>query len=127
MAALRRADPELYVRALAVMFFPSSIDHATPASFVRIHRMAATVDMQERLDGVAFDYESLVPAISAPTLVLHRRRDLACPFESGQRLAQAIPGARFLPLEGDAHFQWIGDSKASVSAVLEFLLDPRGE
>jgi pimeloyl-ACP methyl ester carboxylesterase len=125
MVALRRADLELYVRAVTVMFFPSSIDHATLASFVRIHHMAATVDMQERLDGVSFQYESLLPLIESPTLVLHRRGDLACPFAAGQRLAQAIPGARFLPLDGDAHFQWIGDSEAIVSAVLEFLLDQR--
>jgi len=68
---------------------------------------------------------ALLPSIEAPTLVLHRRGDLACPFASGQRLARAIPGARFMPLEGDAHFQWIGDSDAIVSAVLDFLLDPR--
>jgi len=105
------------------MFFPSSIDHATLASFVRIHHMAAPVDMQERLDGVSFQYEPLLPLIEAPTLVLHRRGDLACPFATGQRLAQTIPGARFLPLDGDAHFQWIGDSETIVSAVLEFLLD----
>jgi pimeloyl-ACP methyl ester carboxylesterase len=125
MAALRRADLELYVRAVAVMLFPSSIDPATLASFIRIHHMAATVDMQERLDGVSFDYEPLLPSIEAPTLVLHRRGDLACPFESGQWLARTIRGARFLPLDGDAHFQWIGDSEAIVSAVLEFLCDPR--
>jgi pimeloyl-ACP methyl ester carboxylesterase len=88
---------------------------------------ADTVDMQERLDSVSFQYEALLPLIKAPTLVLHRRGDLACPFASGQRLARAIPGARFLPLDGDAHFQWIGDSEAIVSAVLEFLLDQQME
>jgi hypothetical protein len=35
----------------------------------------------------------------------------------------AVPGARFLPLDVDAHFQWIRDSAPIVSEVLEFLLD----
>ncbi len=38
---------------------------------MRIHRMAASVDMQERLDTVAFDYAPVVQAIGAPKLVLH--------------------------------------------------------
>jgi pimeloyl-ACP methyl ester carboxylesterase len=124
LVALRRADLDVYVRALASMFFPSGVDSETLASFVRIHRMAASVDMQERLDSVSFDYEPLLPAINAPTLVLHRRGDLVCPFESGQRLTRAIPGARFLPLDGDAHFAWIGDTESIVTPMLEFLLDP---
>lgn len=53
--------------------------------------MAASLDMQERLDTVAFEYEALLPLTDTPTLVLHRRGDLACPFASRQRLARAIP------------------------------------
>jgi pimeloyl-ACP methyl ester carboxylesterase len=121
MAALRRADLDLYVRAVAVSFFPSGLDSETLASFVRLHRLAAPVDMQESLEAVTFDWEPL-HSITAPTLVLHRRGDLAAPFASGQRLAQAIPGARFLPLDGDAHMQWVGDTQSIVTPVLEFLL-----
>jgi len=124
MAALRRAELELYVRAMAVMLFPSGLDSNTLASFVRIHRIAAPVEMQEQLDTVSFDWEP-VHKITAPTLVLHRRGDLAAPFDSGQRLAQAIPGARFLPLDGDAHVQWIGDTESIVTPTLQFLLDRR--
>ena len=113
------------MRALASMFFPSGVDAETLASFVRIHRIAASVEMQERLESVSFDYAPLLPAISAPTLVLHRGGDLVCLFESGQRLARAIAGARFLPLDGDAHFAWIGDIESIVTPLLEFLLDQR--
>jgi pimeloyl-ACP methyl ester carboxylesterase len=36
-------------------------------------------------------------------LVAHRREDAVIPFEVGRELAQRIPGARFLPLEGRNH------------------------
>ncbi|UCD56546.1 MAG: protein kinase, partial [Candidatus Hydrogenedentota bacterium] len=43
------------------------------------------------------------PKITAPTLVIHRRGDAIVPFERGRELATTIPGARFLPIEGNNH------------------------
>jgi pimeloyl-ACP methyl ester carboxylesterase/DNA-binding CsgD family transcriptional regulator len=61
--------------------------------------------------------------IRAPTLVLHRRGDRAIRFELGRELAGAIPGARMVPLEGAAHFPWVGDWRPLVRA-LRSVLDP---
>ncbi len=44
-----------------------------------------------------------LPAVSVPTLVLHCRNDAAVPFEEGRRMAGMIPGAKFVPLEGQNH------------------------
>ncbi len=41
--------------------------------------------------------------ITAPTLVLHCRNDGVVPFDAGRKMAAHIPGARFVPLEGDNH------------------------
>lgn len=41
--------------------------------------------------------------IRCPTLVLHSRGDARIPFEEGRRLAGAIPGAEFVPLDSDNH------------------------
>jgi pimeloyl-ACP methyl ester carboxylesterase len=49
------------------------------------------------------DVTDVVPKIEAPTLILHRRGDVACPFWAGRRLASLVPGARFVPLEGRNH------------------------
>jgi len=46
------------------------------------------------------DVADLLPAISAPTLVLHGRDDKAIPFELGRALAAAIPNAQFHPFDG---------------------------
>jgi pimeloyl-ACP methyl ester carboxylesterase/transcriptional regulator with XRE-family HTH domain len=124
MAALRRADLESFVRAVAVNFFPSGVDGETFRSFVQMFRIAATPEMQEQLETVRFDLEVSLPKITVPTLVLHRRGDQATTFARGQALARRIPGARFVPLEGDAHFPWVGDWQSVVDPMLNFLLSP---
>jgi pimeloyl-ACP methyl ester carboxylesterase len=42
-------------------------------------------------------------SIAAPTLVIHGTADPLFPIEHGEALAQAIPGARLLPLEEAGH------------------------
>jgi pimeloyl-ACP methyl ester carboxylesterase len=41
--------------------------------------------------------------LDVPTLILHCRGDMRVPFEEGCKLASAIPGARFVPLESANH------------------------
>jgi len=41
--------------------------------------------------------------VRCPTLVLHSRGDARIPFEEGRRVAGAIPGAEFVPLESRNH------------------------
>ncbi len=50
------------------------------------------------------DVSSLVSQVTVPTLVLHVRGDgTSGTFEEGRQLATSIPGARFVPLEGQNH------------------------
>ena len=49
------------------------------------------------------DVLDLVKYIKNPTMVLHVRGDAMIPFEEGLKLASLIPGARFIPLEGENH------------------------
>ncbi len=59
--------------------------------------------------------------ITAPTLVLHRRNDPIVPFALGQELAAGIPNARFVPLEGSVHAEFLGDPEPLLLAIHEFL------
>jgi hypothetical protein len=70
------------------------------------------------------DVRDLLPRVSMPTLVAHYRNNRAIPFESGRELAAGIWGARFVPLEGDAHFFYFGDTRPLRRAIAEFLGDP---
>jgi pimeloyl-ACP methyl ester carboxylesterase len=51
----------------------------------------------------AHDTVARLTGITAPTLVIHGEEDRILPLENGRRLAQAIAGARFMPLPGAAH------------------------
>jgi pimeloyl-ACP methyl ester carboxylesterase len=64
----------------------------SPENAVRIFNTMANIDVSE-----------LLPFVRVPTLVLHCRDDARVPFEEGRRVAAAIPGARFVPLEGRNH------------------------
>jgi class 3 adenylate cyclase/pimeloyl-ACP methyl ester carboxylesterase len=49
------------------------------------------------------DVTSLLSQVRVPTLVMHSRHDARVPMEAGRRMAAAIPGARFVPLESRNH------------------------
>ena len=40
---------------------------------------------------------------TVPTLVLHCREDGRVPFDQGRKMAELVPGSRFVPLEGRNH------------------------
>ncbi len=50
------------------------------------------------------DVRDALGAVQAPTLVLHRRDDVDSSVEEGRYLADRIPGARFVELDGADHF-----------------------
>jgi class 3 adenylate cyclase/pimeloyl-ACP methyl ester carboxylesterase len=50
-----------------------------------------------------FDVTALLPQVSVPTLILHRRDDLVSPLASARELASGIPGARLVVLPGRNH------------------------
>jgi len=49
------------------------------------------------------DVLDLAAKIRVPTLIAHSRGDMRVPFDEGCKLAAAIPGARFVPLESKNH------------------------
>jgi pimeloyl-ACP methyl ester carboxylesterase len=58
--------------------------------------------------------------LDVPTLVLHGELDMR-PAMSGQRVAEAIPGARFVPLARAGHFTWLDDPESLRLEVRRFL------
>lgn len=76
-----------------------------------LQRITTSPDNAARLREVVdqIDVSDLLPQLSVPTLVLHCRDDAVQPFEEGRRLAAAIPGARFVALEGRNHVPLQGE------------------
>jgi pimeloyl-ACP methyl ester carboxylesterase/class 3 adenylate cyclase len=72
------------------------------------------------------DVRSILGSIRVPTLVLHRR-DEAIPVEYGRYLAEQIPGANLVELDGVDHLPFVGDIESIVGEVEEFLTGARHE
>jgi len=73
------------------------------------------------------DVRPALSAITAPTLVLHRSGDRLITVGNGRMLAEAIPGARFVELEGVDHLGFAGDQDAILDEVEEFITGVRRE
>jgi pimeloyl-ACP methyl ester carboxylesterase len=58
-------------------------------------------------------------SIAAPTLVIHGTADPMFPIGHGEALAEEIPGARLLRLEGAGHGVFGADWETIVAAILE--------
>src|SRR5690606_21980250 len=72
------------------------------------------------------DVRDVLGAVQAPTLVLHRRDDIDARVDEGRYLADRIPGARFVELDGSDHFIAV-DPDQILDPVEEFVrgLEPR--
>ena len=73
------------------------------------------------------DVRHVLPLIRVPTLVLHRRDDPVVIIDNGRYLADKIPDARFVELEGEDHIPFLGDWETIVDEVEEFLTGKRHE
>ena len=59
--------------------------------------------------------------IAVPVLVLWGEHDGVTPLEYGRNFARHIPGARFVPVAGAAHFPFVENPEAVFAALGEFL------
>lgn len=95
--------------------------------WARFQRLAASPrDVRSIITGYQdVDVRPALPAISAPTLVLHRKGDKMVPAEMGRYIAEHVAGARYVELEGRDHFFWTEGSDALLDEVQEFLTGAR--
>jgi pimeloyl-ACP methyl ester carboxylesterase len=110
---------------IADLFFPGAFPDIIQL-FAKFQRESATPKMAAEILSLMYkiDVASLCPGIRVPTLVLHRQRERVIAFKMGRELASLIPNARFVPLEGNIHIPWLGDSEPILRAIAEFLGDP---
>lgn len=63
----------------------------------------------------------MLPEIRVPTLVLHRSEDALVDISLGRQLAEGIPGARLVELDGRDNIGFLGDSDALLDEVEQFV------
>jgi pimeloyl-ACP methyl ester carboxylesterase/DNA-binding CsgD family transcriptional regulator len=113
-------DDELSISIVA----PSRIDdHAFRRWFAELQRLGCSPGryLETARWALDIDVRDVLPSISVPTLVLHRTGDQFCPIGNGRYLAEHIPDAQFVELEGDDHLPITGDSDAIADAVEAFV------
>ena len=71
--------------------------------------------------GFEGDVRHVLPAISVPTLVLHRAQDAFVDVRHGRYIGEHIPGARYVELEGEDHLPLAGDTDAVDKEIEGFL------
>jgi class 3 adenylate cyclase/alpha-beta hydrolase superfamily lysophospholipase len=98
----------------------------TMAFMRRFERYSATpADALEAMqNNVEIDVRSVVPTISAPSLVVHAEDDPAIPARCGRWLARNLPDARLVELPLDCHTSWDPSvSDQILDPIEEFFLD----
>ncbi|MET0510901.1 MAG: alpha/beta fold hydrolase [Thermoleophilaceae bacterium] len=93
----------------------------------RLERLAASPSTIRRILELIgeFDVREVLPSIRVPTLVLHRRDDSFIKIEHSRYLAERIPGARYVELEGDQNMFSVGDTEGVLGEIEEFLTGAR--
>lgn len=71
------------------------------------------------------DVRQVLPSIRVPALVLHRKGDIAIPVENGRYLAEKIPGAHYVELDGEVHVPFLSDWDQLQGEIEEFLTGKR--
>jgi pimeloyl-ACP methyl ester carboxylesterase len=66
------------------------------------------------------DVRALLPDIAVPTLVLHRRDTVVIPRLFGAFLAERIPDARYVEVNGADQSPFTGDAATMADHILEF-------
>ena len=117
---------EKFLRGLAPTL---DLDDATVRTFTTYFRVAASPGSAAAIDRMERDTDvrHVLPSIQVPTLVMHRKGDQVYFLEEGRYIAERIPGARFVELEGTDHLWWVGDDEALANEAERFLASVRTE
>jgi class 3 adenylate cyclase len=95
--------------------------------FARMQRLAASpVEARLLFRAMAdLDVRETLPGVGVPALVMHRREDTAWDIRHSRYLADNIPGARFVELEGRDSLPFVGDGDAIIDEIEQFLTGGR--
>lgn len=83
---------------------------ASPGAAIALARMNLEIDVRD-----------VLPSIHVPTLIIHRSGDLDVPAQEGRYLAEHIPNAKYVEVDGVDHHPWTGESDAILDEIEEFL------
>lgn len=116
-------DPAYFER-LAQELAPSADEesrHALASMMRQAGSPGARLDLMRMNMGI--DVRAILPAIRVPTLVMNRAGDHVSNVGGSRYLAEHIPGARHVPLDGADHAPQAGDAEPVLAEMRSFLED----
>jgi len=93
-------------------------------TYNRYSASPSTAMMLARLNS-EIDVRGILPAVQAPTLILHRVDDQNVNVEESNFLAEQIPNSKFVKLPGADHTLFAGDADGFTDEIEEFLTGNR--
>jgi len=95
--------------------------------WARMERLSATPDAVEAatISVMRSDVTDVLPSIRAPTLVMSRVGDRHVRYEHGGYIADRIPGATWVQLQGIDHTPFAGDSERLLNEAEDFITGSR--
>lgn len=110
----------------AEWILPSVVSPFVRRTFGTVERSAVSPTMARGLVEalLQIDVHPALGAISAPTIVLHRRGDVV-PISHGRLLADRIPGARMVELSGSDHAIWTEETDVIIGEIEQLLTGSR--
>jgi class 3 adenylate cyclase len=109
---------------LMPLFAPSQVGNKRFEEWwVRFERASTSPSMVRKILDMAMrtDLRGVLPAIRVPTLVLHSTGDVLVPIDEGRAVAELIPGARFVEVEGIDAYGWLHPDHPANDILEEFL------
>lgn len=125
---LARARETWGTGGLADAFAPSVMeDERYRQWWARYQRMGASPKRSVAMARLLFemDVRQALPSIRVPTLVIHRKGVGMFPVALGRYLADHIPGAKMVELEGQDAFIYLGDMNGVIDEVEQFITGVR--
>ncbi len=114
------SDWELFTETAAHVIFGWSVGE--PARrYAAVLRESMTPEALQAFLAAPVDVTELLPQVTSPTLVLHRREVPFPSVDTARRLTSNIPNARLALLEGGSGAPPLGDLEAVLAAIDEFL------
>jgi class 3 adenylate cyclase len=111
-------------------FCPSYVgDRRLQEWMARLQRLAMdpAYALKSNLVNSGVDIRPVLPTIRVPTLIMHRRDDAGFDPRHSQFLAEHIPDAKLVMLEGRDSLPFLGDSDAVLGEIEQFVTGGRAE
>jgi class 3 adenylate cyclase len=106
-----------------VAFMAPGYDEENRRAFAEYIRLAASPGAAAALELMNrdIDVRHVLPAVRAPTLVVNLTGDSEMVVEAGRYMAERIPGAQLVQVEGDGHIPGPGNVERFVGEIEHFL------